>query len=213
MSENLATAVAKALRSVRSVDGAVGADDLEQDARVLIWLAAEAGRTLSVAEAVDMAVAKARAPQVGTGADRGAAHAYYLGEDMLLGNEWVSRGAVIAAPDLILNGEDESLTLAERAAEGGADATLLAARRIVEGTAAHGALAMRRGASNTLVGAEHDALLAEGLDAVGGFHYGYGAKLLRWLDARGVAMSANTLYQWADRYKRRVVRENHSSRD
>ena len=213
MSEKLATAVAKALRSVRLVDGAVSAEDIEQDARVLVWLAAEAGRTLSVAEAVELAVAKARAPQIGTGSDRGAAHAFYLGQVFQQDGEWVERGAALAAPDLILNGEDESLTLAERAAEGGADATLLAARRIVEGTAAHGALAMRRGASNTLVGAEHDALLAEGLDAVGGFHYGYGSKLLRWLDARGVAMSANTLYQWADRYKRRVVRENHSSRD
>lgn len=213
MSENLATAVAKALRSVRSVDGAVGAEDIEQDARVLIWLAAEAGRTLSVAEAIDLAVAKARAPQVGSGLDRIGAHAAYLSQQVVRDGDVVSFGSTLVAPDLLLMGEDESLTLAERAAEGGADATLLAARRIVEGTAAHGALAMRRGAVNTLVGAEHDALLAEGLDAVGGFHYGYGAKLLRWLDARGVAMDRNTLYQWADRYKRRVVRENHSSRD
>jgi hypothetical protein len=206
-------AVAKALRSVRSVDGAVGADDIAQDARVLVWLAAEAGRSISVAEAVDMAVAKARAPQVGTGLDRIGAHASYLSQQVERDGDVVSFGSTLVAPDLILNGDDESLTLVERAAEGGADATLLAARRIVEGTAAHGSLAMRRGAVNTLVGADHDVLLAEGLDAVGGFHYGYGAKLLRWLDARGVAMSANTLYQWADRYKRRVVRENHSSRD
>jgi len=65
-----------------------------------------------------------------------------------------------------------------------------------------------------MIGAEHDAILAEGIDAVGGIkRRGYAPDLLDWLAGRGFTMDRNTLYQWVSRYNRRVVKEGHSSRD
>jgi len=214
MAENLIKSLV-ARKWAGALDGATSREDVEQDAALRIWEASLRGETLSASAAVDGAYNASREAQTGSGAARSRAVVGYLSQ-LVEGTDGISLGDVVAvsydeeAPE---QEAPEAPTLRERVEEGEALSTLLAARRIVEGAAAHGALAARRGAVGSVVGAEHDALLAEGLDAVGGFHYGYGAKLLRWLDSRGVAMDRNTLYQWADRYKRRVIRENHSSRD
>jgi hypothetical protein len=210
MSENLIKRLAAA-KWAGALDGATSREDVEQDAALRIWEASLRGETLTAAEAVDGAYNAAREAQTGSGAKRSRAVIGYLSQ-AVEGVDGLTFADVVEAPE-VEEVDQSAPTLRERVEEGAALSTLLAARRIVEGSAAHGALAARRGAVGSVVGAEHDALLAEGLDAVGGFHYGYGAKLLRWLDGRGVTMSANTLYQWADRYKRRVIRENHSSRD
>ena len=211
MSENLRALVARKWSG--ALDGALDREDVEQDAALRIWEASLRGETLSAADAVDVAYRAARERQTGTGDARSRAVVAYLSQVVEGADGSLTLGDVVAVAPESVEEETPAPSLRDRVEEGEGLATLLAARRIVEGAAAHGILAARRGAVGAAVGAEHDALLAEGLDAVGGFHWGYAPKLLAWLEGRGVVMSRNTLYQWADRYKRRVVREHHSARD
>lgn len=211
MSENLKKLVAAKWSG--ALDGALDREDVEQDAALRIWEASLRGETLAATDAVDAAYNAARERQTGTGAARSRMVVAYLSQVVEGADGSLTLGDVVAVAPEAVEDEAPAPSLRDRVEGGEGLATLLAARRIVEGSAAHGILAARRGAVNAAVGAEHDALLAEGLDAVGGFHWGYAPKLLAWLDARGVVLSRNTLYQWADRYKRRVVREHHSARD
>lgn len=206
MSERIKRAAARLTGSM--FDASVDRDDVEQEAALRIWEAALRGETLAPEAAVDGAARALRAPQSGTGDARGRAVVAYFGQ-LVETAEGITLGDSIEAPEA----PEARVDYRERLASDESMSTLLAARRIVEGGAVHGAEAARRGAANTILGAEHDVLLAEGIDAVGGLRYGYAPALLDWLAAKGYAMDRNTLYQWVSRYQRRVVREGHSSRD
>jgi hypothetical protein len=203
--DRIRTAAAKVYGA--SFDASVDREDVEQEAALRIWEAALRGETLAPEAAVDVAANALRAPQVGSGNARGRAVVAYFGQ-LVETAEGITLGDTIATPDA----PEARVDYRERLA-GESIPALLAARRIVEGAGAHGETAARRGAAGTVLGAEHDALLAEGIDAIGGLRYGYAPALLDWLAGKGYTMDRNALYQWVSRYQRRVVRENHSSRD
>ena len=209
MSERIKRAAARVYGG--AFDASVDRDDVEQEAALRIWEAALRGETLAPEAAVDGAANALRAPQVGSGNARGRAVVAYFGQ-LVETAEGITLGDTFAAPEAV--DEVEAPSLRDRLASDESVSTLLAARRIVEGGAVHGADAARRGAAGTMIGAEHDAILAEGIDAVGGIkRRGYAPDLLDWLAGRGFVMDRNTLYQWVSRYNRRVVKEGHSSRD
>lgn len=79
--------------------------------------------------------------------------------------------------------------------------------------AAHGAELAARGAANGARGAANDAAILAELEAVGGAHYGYAAKVAANLRARGIRTTANAVRVAVNRAKARTEGGAHSSRD
>lgn len=89
----------------------------------------------------------------------------------------------------------------------------VAAVRHAHTVAAHGAQLAAWGAANGARGVANDAAILAELEAVGGAHYGYAAKIAANLRKRGIRTTANAVRIAVNRAKARTEGGAHSSRD
>lgn len=76
---------------------------------------------------------------------------------------------------------------------------------------AHGWAPAQRGRKNGAVGVINDAAVLAAVEAVGGTHYGYAAKVVAYFAAEGRAIKANAVYQAVKRAKDRTEGGRHSA--
>jgi hypothetical protein len=76
---------------------------------------------------------------------------------------------------------------------------------------AHGWAPAQRGRKNGAVGVINDAAVLAAIEAVGGTHYGYAAKVVAYFAAEGRAIKANAVYQAVKRAKDRTEGGRHSA--
>lgn len=178
--------------------GYVSREDLSQDAAVL-W---DLGHAETPADAVRMAYNANREERDGSGenirfAYLSASHVNADGETITLGDS--------LADSLADQGEtqhrDAAYTRSDLVAA-------VAAVRDAKTVHAHGEDLARRGRANGQRGVVNDARVLAEVEAVGGEHYGYAAKV-----ARSLGIKPNAVYQAVHRAKKRTIRGGHSSRD
>lgn len=121
--------------------------------------------------------------------------------------------------NLLTVGEKLADTVADRSTERSAESVraelvaAVAAVRHSHTVAAHGAELAARGAANGARGVANDAAILAELEAVGGAHYGYAAKVAANLRKRGIRTTANAVRVAVNRAKARTEGGAHSSRD
>lgn len=185
-----------------SLRGYADREDLAQDA--LMILATDPAAT--VAAAVRAAYNANREERLGDGA--AVRFSYFSqavsGED----GEVSDLGSVLA--DKVA---DTGAAVRGADAERSALVAAVAAVRHSHTVAAHGAELAARGAANGARGVANDAAILAELEAVGGAHYGYAAKVAANLRKRGIRTTANAVRIAVNRAKARTEGGAHSSRD
>lgn len=183
--------------------GGYSAEDVVADAMLRIL----SGEADTIHRAARLAFAAHRAPRREDGDTRYGFQ--YLsavvgegedGEDATVGSRLADSLA-----DTSEGGRDPLATLSTLAVAAGA-------ARVRKGYAAHGAV-MARGEANAYRGAANDADILRALEAVGGRHYGYAAKIVGYLAAEGKTTTANAVRVAIHRALGRTERGKHSARD
>lgn len=216
--ETLATVatITEAVSRLRldNLNGYTSREDLVADA----WVALADGRAATVADAVKVAYNAARETrlqQAATVADPE-------------GGSWSTvRFQYLSAT--VADSDGETITVGEMLADTVADAgegegrggdytradlvAAVRATRHAHTVAAHGAANAARGAANGARGVANDATILAAVEAVGGRHYGYAAKVAAALRADGYTVSANAVRIATMRAVNRTERGDHSSRD
>jgi hypothetical protein len=177
-------------------------EDLAQDA--LMILATDPAAT--VAAAVRAAYNANREERLGEGAT--VRFSYFSQAVSDTDGEITDLGSVLA--DQVA---DNAHAVRGADAERSALVAAVVAARHSHTVAAHGAELAARGAANGARGAANDAAILAELEAVGGAHYGYAAKVAANLRARGIRTTANAVRVAVNRAKARTEGGAHSSRD
>jgi hypothetical protein len=177
-------------------------EDLAQDA--LMILATDPAAT--VAAAVRAAYNANREERLGEGAT--VRFSYFSQAVSDTDGEITDLGSVLA--DQVA---DNAHAVRGADAERSALVAAVVAARHSHTVAAHGAELAARGAANGARGAANDAAILAELEAVGGAHYGYAAKVAANLRARGIRTTANAVRIAVNRAKARTEGGAHSSRD
>ena len=177
-------------------------EDLAQDA--LMILATDPAATIG--DAVRAAYNANREERSGDGA---AVRFSYLSQAVSgKDGEITDLGSVLA--DQVA---DNAHTVRGADAERSALVAAVVAVRHSHTVAAHGAELAARGAANGARGVANDAAILAELEAVGGAHYGYAAKVAANLRSRGIRTTANAVRVAVNRAKARTEGGAHSSRD
>ena len=177
-------------------------EDMAQDA--LMILATDPAAT--VAAAVRAAYNANREERLGEGAT--VRFSYFSQAVSDTDGEITDLGSVLA--DQVA---DNAHAVRGADAERSALVAAVVAARHSHTVAAHGAELAARGAANGARGAANDAAILAELEAVGGAHYGYAAKVAANLRARGIRTTANAVRIAVNRAKARTEGGAHSSRD
>lgn len=183
-----------------ALDGSADADDMAMEAVAAIL----SGDADTITDAARIAYNTLRRDRVG-------------GENV--GMDYFSATIHDADGDTITIGDKVADTLADRS-EAGRDplaalaelTRAVATKRVADGYRAHGSV-MARGEANARRGVANDADILRALEAVGGRHYGYAAKIVGWLAAEGKSTNANAVRVAVNRALNRTERGKHSSRD
>ena len=185
-----------------ALQGSADADDLVSDAIVAIL----SGDADTITDAARIAYNGNRRDRVG-------------GENV--GMDYFSATIHDADGDTITIGDKVADTLADRS-EAGRDplamlsvlATMAGEKRQRDVVRSHGSSAyVLGGLPNTMRGAANDADILRALEAVGGRHYGYAAKVVAYLADEGKRTNANAVRVAVKRAIDRTEGGKHSSRD